>query len=403
MKHPDTSQGTNMETDWHNLYGESWKGLITDEAFAHPAKFSRALIRKIYTHLLEDGLLKPGDTVLDPFGGVALGGHDAMRLGLHWVGCELEAKFHALGNGNITLWRERYAWFPGTATLLNGDSRKLAEVLCGGVDSAITSPPYVNSLEKTNGIDPEKIKKPGGENSQSLQDTRYGETYGQLGAMPAGDFSAAISSPPFGEAQTGGYILMGDDPLRDRAYTPTTQGQTDGQLAAMKMDGFEGAVSSPPFEDSLSTKDEKFRENHNDATRNWNGATRNIHEYGNSEGQIGNTSGDSFWLAARQIVEQVYLLLAPGAPAVWVVKDYVRNKQIVPFCDQWRQLCEAVGFETLHIHRAWLVEERGTQLDLMGNAHTKTVERKSFFRRLAEKKGSPRIDWETVICMQKPK
>lgn len=29
-------------------------------------------------------------------------------------------------------------------------------------------------------------------------------------------------------------------------------------------------------------------------------------------------------------------------------------------------------------------------------------ERKSFFRRLAEKKGSPRIDWEVVWFMRKP-
>lgn len=135
-----------METDWRNLYGESWKGLITDEAFAHPAKFSRALIRKIYTHLIEDGFLKPGDTVLDPFGGVALGGHDAMRLGLHWVGCELEAKFHALGNGNIDLWRERYTWFPGTATLLNGDSRNLAQVVGAGINGTVSSPPYAETV-----------------------------------------------------------------------------------------------------------------------------------------------------------------------------------------------------------------------------------------------------------------
>ncbi len=101
-----------LTTDWRNLYGESWKGLITDEAFAHPAKFSRALIAKIYQHLLDEELIQPGDTVLDPFGGVALGGFNAMRLGLHWVGMELEEKFHTLGNGNIDLWEKQYPWFP---------------------------------------------------------------------------------------------------------------------------------------------------------------------------------------------------------------------------------------------------------------------------------------------------
>lgn len=57
---------------------------------------------------------------------------------------------------------------------------------------------------------------------------------------------------------------------------------------------------------------------------------------------------------------------------------------------------------TLHEHHAWVVEDHGMQFTLDGDAHARRVERKSFFRRLAEKKGSPRIDWETVLCMVKP-
>lgn len=542
-----------LTTDWRNLYGESWKGLITDEAFAHPAKFSRALIAKIYQHLLDEELIQPGDTVLDPFGGVALGGFNAMRLGLHWVGMELEEKFHTLGNGNIDLWEKQYPWFPGTATLLNGDSRKLAQALVQA-DGAITSPPYAESVNQHDaandtarrlermaaaGLDindpatvggqnggytlaqnygstpgqlggmkegdfsvaitsppydqaridgqgdegasglrnedgsfvrgsegwelrkaqggrygdtdgnlanlpsgdfgaavssPPFLQTSGGTNVTSesgpLADGRllarhaagnaaasYGETNGQLGTMPAGDFDGVITSPPFGEAQTGGGIAVKGyqndaqrpgseaqpfDLVGERSYMPGTQGQADGQLAGMKMDDFDGAVSSPPYEGSDQNYKEgwaRFHANHEPLHKN---DIQREAQYGETDGQMGNTGGDSFWHAAREIVEQVYLLLAPGAPAVWVVKDYVRNKQIVPFCDQWRQLCEAVGFETLHLHRAWLVEERGTQYDLLGEKHTKTVERKSFFRRLAEKKGSPRIDWETVICMRKP-
>lgn len=620
----DTKNTTTIEpTDWRNLYGESWKGLITDEAFAHPAKFSRALIGKIYSHLIEEGLLKPGDTVLDPFGGVALGGFNAMRLGLHWVGMELEEKFFTLGNGNIDLWRERYPWFPGTATLLNGDSRKLCQAIgCQVSGGAVSSPPYAESVNQHDaandtarrlermaaaGLDIADPATVGGQNGGYTIAQNYGSTPGQLGGMKEGDFSAAItsppydqaridgqgdegasglrnadgsfvrgsegweqrkalggrygdtdgnlanlpsgdfgaavssppflqtsggkgipyengslsdkglmarhaagnsavgygasegqlasmpdegftaaiSSPPFGEAQTGGGIAVKGyqnaaqrpgseekpfDLVGERSYMPGTQGQADGQLAGMKMDDFDGAIASPPFGDALGrdvvnaearrewarahgisnaehvspvdmerigARDQEYgqtegqmgtmKTNDFDAAVTsppYEGSDQNYKEgwarfhanheplhkndiqreahYGESDGQIGNTSGDSFWHAAREIVEQVYLLLAPGAPAVWVCKDYVRNKQIVPFCDQWRQLCEAVGFETLHLHRAWLVEERGTQYDLLGEKHTKTVERKSFFRRLAEKKGSPRIDWEMVICMRKP-
>jgi hypothetical protein len=116
---------------------------------------------------------------------------------------------------------------------------------------------------------------------------------------------------------------------------------------------------------------------------------------------LGSSDGETFWIAARKIVEEVYLSLKPGGHAIWIVKAYVKNKEYVDFPDQWRRLCEAVGFTTLHVHRAMVVEERGDQYALSGELPKTVVERKSFFRRLAERKGSPRIDWEEVICMEK--
>lgn len=68
--------------EWAGCYPSKWKGLIVPEAIAHPAKFSSKLIRRIYDHMRREGWIKPGDTVVDPFGGVALGAFDAMRLGL---------------------------------------------------------------------------------------------------------------------------------------------------------------------------------------------------------------------------------------------------------------------------------------------------------------------------------
>lgn len=94
--------------------------------------------------------------MVDPFGGVALGALDAMMSGLHWIGCELEPRFHALGNQNIALWQARFGhsagW--GSARLVQGDSRRLCEVLgataptahdpenWSGADAVIGSPPF---------------------------------------------------------------------------------------------------------------------------------------------------------------------------------------------------------------------------------------------------------------------
>jgi hypothetical protein len=82
---------------------------------------------------------------------------------------------------------------------------------------------------------------------------------------------------------------------------------------------------------------------------------------------------------------------------VWVVKAFVRKGKRVDFPGQWQQLCESVGFETVHIHRAWLVEDRGSQYDLFGKVQENKVERKSFFRRLHEFHASAKMYWEQHV------
>ena len=97
--------------------------MIVPEAISHPAKFSNRLIRRIYEHMLKEGWLRPGDMVIDPFGGVALGALDAMRMGLAWRGVELEPRFVDLGNQNILFWNKRFSRLPGwsgDALLLQG-------------------------------------------------------------------------------------------------------------------------------------------------------------------------------------------------------------------------------------------------------------------------------------------
>ena len=112
--------------------------------------------------------------------------------------------------------------------------------------------------------------------------------------------------------------------------------------------------------------------------------------------------GMTFWESAWLVVRQVYEALRPGGVAVWVVRDFVRERQRVPFCRQWAAICQAVGFEPLHRHRAWLVEERSRQYSLDGELVVERIERKSFFRRMHERQGAPRVDFEEVLCVRKP-
>lgn len=446
-----------IEADWYNCYGKMWTGIITPESFAHPAKFSRALIQRIYAHALEQGYISTGAVIVDPFGGVALGALHAMQNGLHWVGVELEEKFVILGRGmdcsgidaafyrryqqrgkkglklgicpecgntldeyipfdhffgtitreipqgpahhyagNIETWEEKYN-FPGTAMLLQGDSRRLCDVV-GKAGVVAGSPPYsARTVHSQSGIDTEKMsegRNTPGKNAQAFVMDDYGDTPGQLGAMQPGSHAAAIGSPPYidGCAHTGG-----DDLNPEHIEGGIFHGV-----------GIAGAFSSPPYsgndkaDNTIADRDKDSR---------GSGSFRGT--YGRSDGQLAAMkSGDplasepaskpTFWSAAREIMQQCYQIIPPGGVAIWVVKSFVRDKKIIDFPDQWRQLGEACGFESIEWIRAWLVEDRGAQFDLDGGLNHKTVERKSFFRRLAEKKGSPPIDFEVVLIQRKP-
>jgi len=344
-----------IETDWHGCYRGGWRGLIVPDAFAHPAKFSRSLIARIFDHMREEGWLPPGSTVLDPFGGVALGALDCMRIGCHWVGIELEEKFVTLGVQNIALWNARYAgklptW--GSAVILQGDSRHLLAWQFAGpkVEAVVGSPPYAEAQAHPSlgSVSKDDWGKEGRDIvSRRGLDADYGSSPGQLGQMREGSVEAVVSSPPYSVDDKRDYT--GEERDR-RKLGEDFKGHGRGNPRVM---------------------------------------------YGDSVGQLTRESQDTFWSASKQILEQVFLAVKPGGHAVFVVKDYVRKGKRVPFADQWRQLCEAVGFRTLHCHRAWLVEDNGTQGQTDGGEQRLKTERKSFFRRLSEFHARAKAYWPT--------
>lgn len=386
---------------WHGCYDGGWRGEIVAGAFAHPAKIGRALIRKIYDHAFAEDWLRAGDIAVDPFGGIAGTALEAGLRGVQWIGCELEPRFHELGNENISLWQSRFADLPNwtTPVLLNGDSRKLSEHVakCGLV---VSSPPYAEISTGAGGLNtkpPKHEGQQGGRTATSAsQDTdqRYGASEGQLAKM-------VVGSPPYVDAQqlqdkefTMNSTAVNPTPRKvgERSYAPAAM-EAEGQLARM-------VVGSPPFSQPGSQpvgncpstpvrsklRDMELEKDH--------GA-----EYGATPGQLQQETGETFWSAAAEIVEQCRVILQPGGHAIWVTKDFVRNKTRVPFSDQWQALCEMHGFKLVCRHQAMLVAHHGEQDDIFGDTKQLKTERKSFFRRLAEKKGSPEINWEDVICM----
>ena len=329
-------------TQWHGCYNDSWQGVITPDAFAHPAKYARGLIRRIYQHMLDSGYVARGDSIIDPFGGVALGGLDAMTFGLHWTGCELEPRFVELGNRNIDKWQRDLAMLNGTlgtARLLQGDSRRLLEVVGGGMAASICSPPF----ETTEPVRDDNFRF----NGQPLGATgdHYGDTPGQLGSMRSGDYGAAVSSPPYADNAATWVEGPGarHDPIHHngdnsfKASSDSGYGSTPGNVGNMRDGGFEGVVSSPPFESSDMRKGgsdllvQQAIRRGRDPNKPGTISNTTLLPYGSDPANIGNDNGETFWTAARAIVEQTYAALRPGGYAAWVCKDFVRKGQRVPF------------------------------------------------------------------------
>lgn len=738
-------------TIWYGMYKKNWKGVISKGAFEHPAKFSRSLINQIYLHLFENGYIKKGDTVFDPFGGVALGSIDAANYGLQWIGVELEEFFRIIGHKNILFWiqegwcvcgndgarflsilrdavsqgaqrsnataptkdrailfdgvsqprlfigeesqrrnegqaahadsleqrealaggdegktlapREQWEpegreerplerreidqarrvcrnshqreeetgtsacdgvssgeapdtegtrpsqkrrqnrqrsrqsgtpervkshaasqspWPPATnqesampplpddsrdqvaggsltnrllldhlqarqaarseqslsvpsfcavcgkmkvllPVLLQGDSRNLRTILgqTTAPNAVVSSPPWLDQEPSHAQDDPRAF----GEGGHAYQQASYGTSEGQLGKMPHGDVSALISSPPYADAgKPDARNLHFDDQIgpdgqtrressiarKQRDGVPDAYGPTPGNLGEMLVGEITAVVSSPPFldqgradtrpqggmhtaiphikadgsppgisfvgttEGQLSAlppgditaivSSPPYADQDTGATRRSltaydHGETRS-RDYGSTPGQLGNlpttdgivssppfmaasTGGgisaamrgegsytvttslptncyqpseqgtstgnlatdkpETFWGAASEIVGACVALLKPGGVTAWVLKDYIQKGKRVPFCDQWRQLCESHGLVHVETIRAMLVEEMGTQETLFGGSEKIQIQKKSFFRRLYEKRpGAHTIDFEVVLVLMKP-
>jgi hypothetical protein len=197
---------------WHGCYDDSWKGLIAPAAFAHPAKFSRGLIERIFDYMLARGWIAKGDTIGDPFGGIGTGGIAAAYRGLDWLGVELEGRFVKLAEQNFALHADKWETLRCPAPrIIQGDSRKFDELV--KANAVVTSPPYADSINGGEGPGARydfKTHSPGNAIKQTC-DAEYGQSSGQIGSLKSGSLNDIVSSPPYAainpEKNSGGVDL----------------------------------------------------------------------------------------------------------------------------------------------------------------------------------------------------
>jgi hypothetical protein len=175
-------------------------------------------------------------------------------------------------------------------------------------------------------------------------------------------------------------------------------GVTEGQLGAMKEGEISSVITSPPYGCDTDRCIPHGNKRADDV-----GGFRNF--YSDDPANLGNPRGahgeDTYWSAVAEIYRQGFLALKPGGYMACVVKSYVKAGKIVPLPEQTWELLQHVGFEPVERVRAMLVKE-DSHPGLFDGPVVKKTERKSFFRRLAEKKGSPAIDFEEVLFLRKP-
>ena len=390
---------------WTSCYDEGWQGIIVPEAFSHPAKMAYGLLKRILAHAKP--WLKEGDVIVDPFGGIGSTGILGAYEGYQVVCVELEQKFVDLAKENFDMHEHALEIFGFPfPIIIQGDSRQLCQIV-EKADCIVSSPPFQKSMVESG--DPNYAHKFHGNQKD------YGNSAGQLGSMKPGKVDMVVSSPPYAESLSSEKDGIDESklaygkPRASKAYKQgLNYGQTPSNLGNLKSGDVDCLISSPPYEGVLGNRkhegnQKKYYERqkrYNEAHPEHKRPSAESMCYPCSDGNIASEQGDTFWSAAKIIIEQCFQILKPSGHAIWVVKSFVRNKKIVDFPGDWRRLCEAVGFKTVCIHHAMLVKETKHQT-LFGDTEIKRKEKKSFFRRLAESKGSPRIDYEVVLCMSR--
>jgi SAM-dependent methyltransferase len=377
--------------------------LFTLESVAHPAKMHIALVRDLFLRYT-----RPGQTVLDPFGGVGTSLLGAVLLEPRnvWL-VELEPRFVEMARANAA--RLRSGLLPGMAVgemrVEQGDSRKLP--FESAADVCVTSPPYADSLTSEQdvgkvrqrlierGLDKGNASCRVGQLLRGKGTTSAAMGYGyspdpaNIGNLPAGDVDAVLGSPPYSDVASRNrsdepYSRQMDPEVRKRYGSGCTNRHIDGYgSSAGQIGGLPHAViSSPPYAQSQLG-------HHNadcpDATTRGDGrgaGTLAYAQFSPNPAQLSTQDGETYAAAVLQVYRECYRVVRPGGVLVLVTGNYVRNGAIVDLAADTMRLAEAAGWTPVE---RWRHEKAGV----------------SFWRRLHHKQGRPVVTHEDVLVFCK--
>lgn len=373
------------------------KQYFTKESFAHPAKMMLPLQRWII-----ERYTKPGDVVLDPMAGsgtILV----ACTMGRNVIAVELEQPFVDMMKDN---WEKVKTKGPqlgcqmGEAVIVQGDSRNLEGVLA---DTIITSPPYAKAQSgggiAKRGYQGSKHSPTDLVGKRSYMPEQAGQSEGQISNLPYGKIEVVVSSPPYvtgarGASRNPFWQKLSQDPTSARAGREqhpslgeeySHNKENIGNLPYGKVDS---VITSPPYEGTLSEPEDR---KHSIDQSKWGDGRKvapphsQVHlTYPSSLENIGNLKNQSYLDAMLQCYKSCHAVLRPQGLLILVLKNFIRNREIVRLDSDSIRLCEEAGFKFI---------ER----------HSRKITSQSFWRTLYQQRfpDAPVINHEDILAFSK--
>lgn len=373
---------------------------IWDESsYTHPAKMSPGLCFKILKKLMQDGRLKPGDTVLDFMAGV--GTTALCWLYMHRnnraITVELEPRFIEMQEKNKKYIEEKLhrkvQW-----TILQGDSRYLCTILKERGLIGISSPPYADMISN-------KVGGAGLSTDEKRQnDFDLGRSCRTLRRYSVDPNNIGNLHDDMGKNQPGkvgkrcGY-LKGTESLKniaslpDRLIVVSSKSIAEDKSQRYRDGRLKGHYASP---EAIKRYAEKVMEGYSDSEGS-----------GTELANIGSSHGETYLSAMQKVFHEV----AKVCPVlVTITKNPTRGGKLRVLDNDMVDLCAAAGYRLYGRAKAQLFE-KVTQATLDGgtvwrkNQAKKTVVlrgRVGFFKRLYfQKTGAEIADGEDVLFFER--
>jgi len=270
--------------------------IYDQESMQHPAKMDTYLTRRLLKEFT-----KAGDVVLDPMAGVGTTGVEAVLLGRHCILVDIEENFTSLIQKNLNNVKavfEKGSFKPklGKAVVITGDSRHLSELLQQHADAIITSPPYAHEATASK---PTKLEEQGFFKMGHSKESPYTEE----------DYRTW-------DKHEGGNI--GKRKLFVRVPCTPEEAQFHDTREGRKGTIWEW------------TKEVKVDMNNLDIQK------QKHEEKGKAE---------TYLEAMLKCYREMYTVLKPNGLCIIVLKNFIRNWEVVDLISVTVKLCEFVGFK----------------------------------------------------------